>query len=105
MNISVESFKRVDLLTLSGKIDSTTATKLDQTISDLHTKGRKNLVMDLSNVDFLSSAGLRSIITAHKDGQLVLVSPSDKVLEVFNLTGLQDRFEIANDTTSAVGSF
>ncbi len=65
------------------------------------------LVLDLSAVGFISSAGIRYLIVASdqfrkRDGSVVLCGPSENVLQVLQITGLTRTFRIVPDTVSAV---
>ena len=58
-----------------------------------------NLDIDLANVDYISSAGLRVLVAAQKKvtaaaGNMRLLSPNDEVFEVFEMTGLSDIFTV-----------
>jgi anti-sigma B factor antagonist len=110
MDISVQGLKRVQVVTVNGRVDSSNAPQLDQKLKDLRGEGHENLVLDLSAVDYMSSAGLRAIVSALRDckkhgGDLCLVNPSTRVAEVLELAGLTSLFRVYDDTTSAVGSF
>ncbi len=106
----VKPLKRVDVVTVAGRIDSSNAPEFDQTLSQLIENGRTRIVLDLSGIDYMSSAGLRAIVTAlraskkHR-GDLRLASPSQRMVEVLKLAGLEAIFQTYDDTVSAVGSF
>ena len=108
--INVESFKRVDLVTVAGRVDSSNASELDTALQSLLDNNRNNIVLDLSQVTYMSSAGLRAVVSALREskkngGDLRLSSPSERVLEVLELSGLNTLFEKFDDLTHAVGSF
>lgn len=110
LSISVESFKRVDLVTVAGRVDSSNATQLDNQLKELLENGRYKLVLDLSGVNYLSSAGLRAMVAAVREckkhrGDVRLANVSDRVTEVLKLAGLNVIFQAYEDKTSAVGSF
>ncbi|RMH00058.1 MAG: anti-sigma factor antagonist [Chloroflexi bacterium] len=110
LNISVESLKRVDLITVSGRIDSSNVTELEDALNNSLQNGRFNLVLDMADVNYISSAGLRAIVAALRDcskrgGGVRIARPSDRVQEVLSLAGLDSLFPIYEDTVSAVGSF
>ena len=110
LNISVESMKRVDLMRVAGRVDSNTAPELDDKLKELASNGRHNIVLELSQVDYMSSAGLRALVSANKEcqrnrGDVRLSSPSERVAEVLDLAGLNELFQTYEDTTQAVGSF
>lgn len=110
MNIEVQSFKRVELVTVSGRIDSSNAGDFDADLKNLTEEGKYQIVLNLSGVEYTSSAGLRALVATlrkckeHK-GDLRISAPSERVSEVLNLAGLTSLFKIFDDDTSAVGSF
>ncbi len=108
--ISVESLKRVDLVKLSGRIDSSNAEQVDATFKEIIENGRVNIVVDLSEVNYMSSAGLRALVSALREckqrrGDVRLANISERVQEVLSLAGLDSLFESFADVTNAVGSF
>jgi anti-sigma B factor antagonist len=108
--IKVESFKRVDLIEVSGRIDSSNAPDLDETLKQLADQDRHQLVLNLSQVEYMSSAGLRAVVTALRtskknNGDVRISQPSERVKEVLELAGLTNLFQYHDDDTSAVGSF
>ena len=110
MQIETESYKRVDLVTVTGRIDSSNASELEQAFSDLASDGRYRLVVDLSGIDYMSSAGLRALVAALREnkkhsGDLVISRPSERMDEVLKLAGLDSVFSIYEDSTAAVGSY
>ncbi len=109
-DISVEAFKRVDLITVDGRIDSSNAYELDDSFKKLADDGRYQLVVELSGVDYMSSAGLRSLVAALREskkhrGDVRLANPSSRMNEVLDLAGLDTIFSIYEDSTAAVGSY
>jgi anti-sigma B factor antagonist len=110
MEISITPMKRVDLLRISGRVDSSTSSELDEVLQKRLDEGRSNLVLDLSDVHYMSSSGLRSLVSAlraskKKGGDVRIASPSERVQEVLGLAGLDTLFESYDDVTAAVGSF
>ena len=109
-DISVEAFKRVDLITVDGRIDSSNAFELDDSFKKLADDGRYQLVVELSGVDYMSSAGLRALVAALREskkhrGDVRLANPSPRMTEVLDLAGLDTIFSIYEDSTAAVGSY
>ena len=86
------------LLEVSGRVDTTTAPELESCINE-STKGVKELVLDLKDMVYISSAGLRVMLKAHKlmsaQGSLIIKNVQSDVMEVFEMTGFSDilRFE------------
>ncbi len=83
---------------LAGRLDTTTAPDFDAAITaDL--AGVASLVIDLSAVEYLSSAGLRSLLAAQKkmnavQGKMVVRGANDSIKEVFDITGFSDMLTI-----------
>jgi len=112
MDVTIREFKNVDLVEVSGRVDSSTAPRLDQVLKGLVDKGRSRIVLDLHAVDYLSSAGLRAIISCLREvqkpvlgGDLRISRPSERAMEVLELAGLDTVLKIYHDEVGAVGSF
>jgi anti-anti-sigma factor len=71
-------------LTPTGELDMLTAPLLQQRIDDFLAEGT-SLVVDLSRVEFLDSAGLRALLLAHGSGRVELCDPSPVVLQTFEV--------------------
>ncbi len=80
-------------LALEGRLDTTTAPDLEQAIkADLDKADA--LVIDFAKLDYISSAGLRVLLSAHKamakKGGMKVVHANEMVMEVFEVTGFSD---------------
>ena len=80
-------------IALEGRLDTTTAPELDSVVkSDL--EGITNLTMDLEKLEYLSSAGLRVLLSAqkimNKQGEMVVVNTNETIMEIFEITGFSD---------------
>jgi len=110
MEISVTEYKRVSVMKVAGRVDSTTAPDLEAALKKLVEGDKSHLVLDLSGVDYMSSAGLRAMVATLKaakrvGGDLRLASPSPRVEEVLHLAGLSSIFTIHPSREEAVASF
>ncbi len=80
-------------LALNGRLDTTTAPELEAVIKENIT-GVTNLVMDFAELEYLSSAGLRVILSAqktmNKQGEMVIRNVNETINEVFEITGFID---------------
>ncbi len=110
MEVSTTAYKRCAVVTVSGRVDSNTAPAFEETLKGVIDGGQRNVALETSGVEFMSSAGLRAVVSALKackggGGNLVLAAPSSRVVEVMQLAGLTALFTVFNDVTAAVGSF
>jgi len=112
--INVEHMKRVTLVTAAGRIDSSNAAELDNTLKGIMNDGKYSIVLNLSKVSYMSSAGLRALVSALSEckkhrGDVRLSEPSERVAEVLDLAGLTvaeaPLFQVYEDNIAAVGSF
>jgi anti-sigma B factor antagonist len=111
METTTAQYKHCDLVKIVGRIDSSTAPKLAETLAKVTEAGRYKIAIDLSGVQFLSSAGLRVLISTQKNckrynrGEVVLAAVPETIKSVFDLAGFTSIFKILPDVASAVGSF
>ena len=111
MEIFTTQFKHCDLVSVKGRIDSATAPQLSDALDAItKTAGRYHIIIDMSGVDFISSAGLRILIATQKEckrynrGEVSLATIPAKVQSALELAGFDALFKIYKDTLSAVGS-
>lgn len=110
IDVNISRIENVTLVEAIGRVDSMNANQLGEALSDQITNGNLMLVLDLSGVDYMSSAGLREIISALKkvkraSGDLRLAQPSDRVREVLEMAGLDTIFQIYSTQDEAVASY
>lgn len=83
-------------LAIEGRIDTTTAPELDKEIQTLD--GATELVLDFAKLEYISSAGLRVLLAAHKafskKGGMTIANANEAVLEIFEVTGFKDILNI-----------
>ena len=93
MNIVKTSEGTKLTLVLEGRLDTTTAPQLEAEVKSALT-GVTELVLDFSRLEYLSSAGLRVILTAQKimnrQGKMVVRHVNETILEGFEVTGFND---------------
>lgn len=111
MQVITKQFKRSDLVAVTGRIDSGTAPQLAGVLDEINEADRFKIVLDMSGVDFISSAGLRVLISAQKAcrrwnrGELVLASVPQRIYDAMDLAGFVPLFKLFDDVIEAVGSF
>ena len=93
MNINIEKENGVTVLKIDGRLDTTTAPELEKAIN-AEGDELKSLVLDFGGVDYISSAGLRVLLTAQKkmniQGSMELANVSEAVMDIFEMTGFAD---------------
>jgi anti-sigma B factor antagonist len=111
MDVTTQQFKRCDVVKASGRVDHATAPQLEAAFNEILEAGRFTIVFDMSDVDFISSVGLRALINARKRcrrynrGDLVLASAPPNVDQSLELAGFHTLFAVYETTLEAVGSF
>ena len=98
------------LVKVSGYIDAHTFEELENEIQNKFSSNQFKLIIDLSDVPYISSAGAGVFIGAfpqaqENDGSIILLNPSKNVLDVFELLGLTEIFTISKDIDSAKTAF
>ncbi|MEX1248584.1 MAG: STAS domain-containing protein [Anaerolineales bacterium] len=111
MEISEKSYKRSTLIKLNGRIDMESSPELEKYLNKTFKKGQYKLVLDLSGVDYIYSAGLRVLVSSLKTarrynrGDIRLASLSPRLKEAFKLVGFHQLFQTYDQVEDAVGSF
>ena len=82
---------------LEGRLDTTTAPSLEEEVKN-NIEGIKELVFDLKDLVYVSSAGLRVLLSAqktmNKQGNMVIKNANEEVMEIFEVTGFIDILNI-----------
>ena len=93
MTIEIKRNAEETTIKLVGRLDTTTAPALDKTINE-DIAGTKNLVLDVKELEYISSAGLRVLLGAQKKmqkiGSMKVTNVREEVMEVFEMTGFAD---------------
>lgn len=94
--LTVEKDEATGTIAAHGRVNTATASTLEEALSGAGTQ----VTLDLADVEYLSSAGLRVIVAAFKQakrtgGGLAIVNCQPDVLEVFEITGLADVLQVS----------
>jgi anti-anti-sigma factor len=86
-------------LSLSGELDTSAARSVDRAVDEVVAAGATSLVIDLGQISFIDSSGLRSLIRARQqlgDGTdaVQLRNPQPGTMRLLEITGLQDQFRL-----------
>lgn len=98
MDINKKIDGEVCLISLKGRLDTTTAPQLEAELKS-SLNNIKELVFDLSELEYISSAGLRVLLSAQKvmnsQGSMKITNVVPEIMEVFEITGFTDILTIA----------
>ena len=109
MDLLVEMVGVVTVDEVTGRVDSTTATALGERLSANLDVPRARVVLDLSRLEYISSAGFRILLLAAKradesGGRLVLCGVAGKVRQLFDLGSFLDLFAVAGTRDEGVAA-
>jgi anti-sigma B factor antagonist len=107
LTITIDQHQQATVIRLSGSADMAEANSLKNQLDQYPTAEHNNLVVDLSDLHFISSMGLGSLIQAHRQcqegrGHLSLVSPQESVARVLKTTQLDQLFDIYPSVEAAL---
>ncbi len=110
MELNISKTGDVITIILKGRIDASVAPDIEQKLLSLISEGSCKLVADLSEVGFISSAGLRTLLAALKEakrerGDLRLAGMQRQVQEVLDMTGFSTIFKLYTSAEDAARSF
>ena len=98
MTIEIKKTAAETVIEIVGRLDTITAPALDKTINE-DIADTKNLVLDVKGMEYISSAGLRVLLSAQKKmqkvGSMKVINVCEEVMEVFEMTGFADILVIA----------
>ena len=93
MTIEIKRNAEELVLQIVGRLDTTTAPALEKPIVE-NMNGIKNLILDFKALEYISSAGLRVLLSAQKKmqqiGKMKVINVCEEVMEVFEITGFAD---------------
>ena len=93
MTIEIKKTETETIIEIVGRLDTITAPALDKTINE-DIGDAKNLVLDVKGMEYISSAGLRVLLSAQKKmqkiGSMKVTGVCEEVMEVFEMTGFSD---------------
>jgi anti-sigma B factor antagonist len=110
MKIRQETIGTVEVLSLEGRLDASSAREIKEKVASLSQDNRVNLVIDMGGVDFIDSSGLGTLVSSLRTvnklgGDIKISALQDQVRSVFELTRLHRIFGIYDDSRAAAMSF
>lgn len=93
MNIRVTKENETLIIELEGRLDTTTAPQLEETLNT-EIANHKKLILDFAQLTYISSAGLRVLLATQKvmnrQGEMKILHVNETIMEVFKVTGFAD---------------
>jgi anti-sigma B factor antagonist len=99
------------MITVSGRVDSSTAPQLAQALEAANDGGKYKLVVNMEGLEYMSSAGFRALLAAQRNcrrynrGEVVLSNVPERIREALELAGFTELFKTFDDSLTAVGHF
>lgn len=109
MDITAKNEDKAIVVSVSGRMDAVTASDFEKALTEYLDQGNTALVIDFSDLDYISSAGLRSILATAKkmkgmNGTLSLANLKEVVKEVFDISGFSAIIPIYDSVETALGA-
>ena len=111
MEITVKELNHIELITIQGRVDSVEASRFAQALEAANHRGKYRLVVDMSQLEYMSSAGFRALLAAQRNskrynrGEVVLAAVPERIREALELAGFTELFKTFDDSLLAVGHF
>ncbi len=111
MEVTEKSVNDSELVTINGRIDSFTSPQLLDILNHITSQNIYKIILDLTEVTYISSAGLRVLIDIQKkckknnQGEVLLVNIPHRVYETLELAGFVPLFKFYSDVNSALAEF
>lgn len=108
MNIKKEKINDFSVIHIDGRIDTLNSTAFEAEMEQLHSSGETKIIIDCSNLKYISSSGLRVFLNAQKkaittQGILSLCGMQHAIQEIFDISGFSSIFTIVNSMEEAMG--
>jgi len=109
MDISDKIIGQICVLKVSGRIDSSSSPELEKKINKLISQGEKNILLNFSNLEYISSAGLRVLLVSAKklksvNGKFMICCIKGMVKDVFVMSGFIDILTIFKNEEEALNN-
>ena len=110
MEINIREVGDVCILDIEGRLDINVSNKIRENLDSVISNGKKKIVFNLREVDFINSSGLGILVSSLKKikengGVLKILNLQNYVKELFEISQLIKVFEIYDDESTAVKSF
>lgn len=107
MQLTQKKNGKTTIFEVSGRLDSTTSEEVDQQIIHSIEAGAKDIVLDFSSLDYISSAGIRVLVHCHKElekkaGHIALAAVPKSIENVLYITGFLPYFKLYERQEQAI---
>ena len=108
MEITTQEIRHVELITVKGRVDSVEAVRLAKALESASRRRKHKIVVDMSEVEYMSSAGFRALGDAqrnsqrHQRGEVVLARVPSSIYEALELVGFTEYFHIEDSVPAAL---
>lgn len=108
MDITSRELNGIELITINGRVDSVEAAKLAEALEAAQHRGMYKIVVDMGQVEYMSSAGFRALGDAQRNskrqprGEVVLAQVPARIHEALELVGFAEYFHIADSVSTAL---
>ena len=102
MQIKSDISSKNIVISLIGRLDTITSPQLEEEINSFSLENIETVILDLKELEYISSAGLRVVLMIHKKmnklgGQLKLINVNDMILTIFDMTGMSEFLNIQKE--------
>lgn len=109
LDVRIRRNDNVPIVDLSGDVDAYTCAKLREAIVELLDQGDSRVVIGMSNVDYIDSTGLGTLVgglrrVSEQKGAMAISGANPQVRKVLSITGLSKVFSLFDDETEAIRS-
>ncbi|OFX66881.1 MAG: hypothetical protein A2X12_04830 [Bacteroidetes bacterium GWE2_29_8] len=109
MEIKTEKRDSVVILSVSGRIDVNISTQLEKEVVSNIESNNINIIVDCTNLDYISSSGLRVLLLGLKKttalkGNFILCNLNKNIAEIFDISGFTSIFKICENVEQAINS-
>ena len=109
MDISIAERGRVTIVVVEGSVDTMTSDTLAGTLKEQISRGHPLLVADFSQVTYISSSGLRTVLGTMKEsreqgGDFILAGPNENIMKILEMSGVSNLIKVYPDVDQALSS-
>ncbi|MBC8171713.1 MAG: STAS domain-containing protein [Anaerolineae bacterium] len=106
MDINIETYDQATVIAINGQLNATTTSRIQDDVLSAAQSGQR-ILLDMSHVTYLSSAGLRMLLLLYRrirenHGFMVLTGLSEEVTDIMQITGFLDLFSIFDNRATGL---